>query len=128
MSVLTKNELTPEQDLLARNFYQQIVANDKLWGALGKTQGVVANAVLQILGYTVSCGVIVPIGTTFKFTYGTSPDTSEYAGIFDRDKAIVEGMLDESPKVTINIESSDEASSSESPEGDEVGDVLQQDV
>jgi hypothetical protein len=128
MSVLTKNELTLEQDLLCREFYQQIVADDKLWGTLGKTQGTVAGAVLQILGYTVTAGVIVPIGTTLKFTYGQSPDTSEYVGIFDRDKAIVEGMLDDTPKVTINVESSDEASTSESPEGDEVGDVLLEDV
>jgi hypothetical protein len=128
MSVLTNNGLTPEQDLLCREFYQQIIADDTLWPTLGKTQGTIASAVLQLLGYTVSAGVIVPIGTTLKFTYGQSPDTSEYAGIFDRDKAIVEGMLDDTPKVTINVESSDEAGASESPEGDAVGDVLLEDV
>ena len=41
MSALTRNSLTPEQDLLCREFYQKIVCDDNHWSALGKTQGVV---------------------------------------------------------------------------------------
>lgn len=126
MSALTKNSLTPEQDLLCREFYQKIVCNDNHWVSLGKTQGVVGSAILQLLGYSTACGVIVPAGTSLKFTYGTSPDTSEYRGLFDRDKAIVEGMLDD--EATTDTTSTDETSTSESPEGDAVGDVLLEDV
>lgn len=128
MSALTPNALTPEQDLLVRDFYQKIVAEEGLWPQNAKTRQMVGSALLQLLGYAVSAGNIVPIGTTVTFKYGQKPDTGEFAGLFDRDRAIVEGMLDDTPKVTVNITRTDEASSSESPEGDEVGDVLLEDV
>ena len=128
MSAPTKNALTPEQDLLCRDFLENVVGNELLWGQLGKTRGAVYGAVLQLLGYSIASGTVVPIGTTLKYRYGQTADTTEYEGLFERDRALVEGMLDDTPKVTINIESTDEASTSESPESDEVGDVLLEDV
>lgn len=128
MSVLTKNELSPEIDLLCRDFYQKVVGDDNIWPQNAKTRALVGSAVLNLLGYTTSAGQIVPIGTTLKFRYGQSPDVSEYVGIFDRDRLIVEGMLDDDSEDAADDTDTDEASSSESPEGDEVGDVLLEDV
>jgi hypothetical protein len=128
MSKLTPNNLTPEQDLLCRDFYEKIAANDSVWPTLGKTQRVVAGALLQILGYSVASGMIVPQGTSLKFAFGSRPDTGEYEGLFDRDRALVEEKLNGTPETTTDAGDTDEAGASESSESDEVGDVLLEDV
>ena len=120
----TPNNLTDEQDAICRDFYELVVTNESLWTGRTKTQGIVGGAVLNQLGYTVSAGQIVPIGTVLKFGYGQSPVADEFIGLYDKDAAIVRGALDAADEDSDPVE----ADPSESPESDEVGDVLQQDV
>lgn len=127
-SAMTPNALTDEQDLLCRRFYTEIVSNDAVWSGLTKTQRSVAGAVLQILGYSVAAGQIVPSGTDIKFRFGSEPTADEFVGLWDRDRMIVEGVLDDEAEDAPDADDTDEAGASESSESDEVGDVLLEDV
>ena len=126
-SAKTPNNLTDDQDMLTRVFLRKVVRDDRLWGDNPAGYKRVSGVLLQLLGYKPDShgGLSALDAPPSKMAYGERP--SGDWSLFDSDEALVRAAL-EAGYVTDEDSGADEAGPSESPEGDEVGDVLLEDV
>lgn len=124
-SSTTANNLTDAQEKIVRDFYDVIVIDESLWTNNTASRKVVGGMCLSMMGYAVTPrGEIVPDGTIVKESYGQ--------GMLGREgppmNILYQTDGDKVRSASYESDSADQTSPSESPESDEVGDVLQQDV
>jgi len=119
---MATNNMTPEQDLLTREFFRQIVQNNSLFPTDPAGQRAMASAVLQLLNYDYVGGAFVTKGTKRTRPFSGQHEL-ECEWIADLEKATEQ--LNEAYKST----STPEADSSEQATDTEVRQaVLREDV
>jgi hypothetical protein len=114
-----RNDLSTTQELVIRGFLDACVEHQ-----IGLDPSVIA-LLIDRMGYKVLCpGKIVRKDREIKFIYG---DPDPFRNVEDEYGPDGEALRADADTTT-DTEDTDTTSASESPEGDEVGDVLQQDV
>lgn len=143
---MATNRLTPEQDLIVRQFYTAVVQDQALWAGLNVSPRVAAGACLELLGYIVRDGKFISPSALESTTYGQqqelkceweadtkaaeaaigpSDDEKKISALYQRVKAL-EAELNEKDS---DDTGTDEADSSEPSEDSEVREaVLSEDV
>ena len=116
--------MTPEQNLLIRQFYVEVANDESIFAGKNTTQKAVKGMCLDLLGYVLIKGKYVPV-EKFKgasLTYGQQAD---YQCSWESDTRAIEELINE----TNNSKSSSTASSSEPTENTEIREaVLREDV
>lgn len=113
---MAKNNLTPEQDLLTREFFQRVASDESLFPDDPVGRRNMLACIVRLLGYTGTTNKTVRFGQT-----SVSDITEEWAA----DEARAREALNEAS----NGADSDEANSGESPESSEVREtVLREDL
>jgi hypothetical protein len=123
---MAKNNLTPEQDYITRQFYANVAANPDLFPQDPVGQRNMIGVLLRLLNYTIVNGKFVEIGTvTSKTLGGTVEVTCEWDDDMRRaidalDSTELEGAINEASNST----STSEADSSVEAEDSEVRETL----
>jgi len=119
MSKTARCDLSDAQEHVLRKFLDDCVA-EKIEG-LGEVTGML----LHRMGYKmIAKGKLIRRDTDVKYPYGDTDPFGAYEDEYTPDGEALQERMDEAS----NDSDTDETSTSESPEGDEVGNLLQQDV
>ena len=118
-------KLSREQQIAARDFINIVVnAEDGIWDTSKGTRKQLAVAIYEMLGYQLlPNGTRIPLGVEVKTQYGKGFFGDPYGHYEDAYIADAQELFSED-----QFSGTDETDTSESSEGDAVGDVLQQDV
>jgi hypothetical protein len=118
---MAMNKLTPEQDLMTRDFFLMIANEDSYLSKNPSMRRTLITTLLHALNYNwLPNGSFIDKDTTLVMQYGTS-DYSKYPNEWDTDK--------ERASAQVNSKGTPETSSSESAESAEVREtVLSEDV
>lgn len=109
----TPNNLTNDQELAIRDFYDIVVADETLWGGLAAQRKTVGQACLDLMGYQVTpYGEIVPKGTQVTMRFGETPNLNPLNVLYQTDGDKVRRAVGEEDANN----GADEASTSESSE------------
>ena len=109
---MATNNLTPEQDLLVREFYVEIgMKADDLFAAAPTSARNLRSLLLELLNYDqIANGAYITKGTVVKMEFGTkdlSAYPDEWAADYDRSvAAIALGETDEADSVEDDVEAS----------------------
>lgn len=133
---MAKNNLTPQQDILTRDFLMQVALADNVFDNHSASKKRLVGALYKLLNYQrLADGRFVDASKDVMYKFGQAPSYERFPCEFDTDykaaEAKIEGYMNELQEelFTDNDSGSDEADSSESSEGTEVREaVLSKDV